>query len=421
MSSIKFYTIFIFTFVWGIIASTVLLSQNREIEEQKAKIVQIEKDIKFLDTQIVQTQKQHKNSLDELILVRKKISNRKELISQLDKQISLQEQEIQKKNREINALEDRLDTLSHYYKHLIINSYKNRDTRVWFMYILASNSIEQGYRRWNYLRNYSQNINNQAEKIEELKNELLLKRAETSRLLNSTILEKGERKKEYDLLQQEERLANSVVSSLAGKKREYEKQLSQKKKESQRLNKEVERLIQQAIKEEQERLERERRAREEAKKRGDTSKPKVTLSQQESEKLTGSFSANKGKLPWPVNGVVIEKFGENNHPTLKGVKLPFNNGINISTQKNAQVRAVFDGLVKQIIAIPGYNQCVLVQHGTYFTFYTKLEEVNVDVGERVELGTVIGSLVADKNTSVLHFELWNGTTKQNPQLWLKKR
>lgn len=136
-------------------------------------------------------------------------------------------------------------------------------------------------------------------------------------------------------------------------------------------------------------------------------------------KLSSDFQSNKGKLPWPVKGVVIEKFGQHNHPLFKGVKLPFNNGVNISTDLNSKVSAVFDGTVKQVIAIPGYNQCVLIQHGKYFTFYCKLSNVFVKVGDNVKTGQELGILSANQNTSTLHFELWNGTTKQNPELWLR--
>ena len=125
-------------------------------------------------------------------------------------------------------------------------------------------------------------------------------------------------------------------------------------------------------------------------------------------------------MPWPVKGVVIESFGEHFHPTLKNVKLPFNNGINISAKQNAPVNAIFKGVVKQIVAIPGYNQCILIEHGGFFTFYCKLDKVNVKPGDNVDSDTIIGTLTSVQNTSVLHFELWEGSNKQNPQHWLIK-
>ena len=138
-------------------------------------------------------------------------------------------------------------------------------------------------------------------------------------------------------------------------------------------------------------------------------------------KLSGEFASNKGRLPWPVDGgVVVEKFGQHNHPVFKNIKMPYNNGVNISAPAGSRVKAVFDGVVKQILVIPGYNQCVLVQHGSYFTFYCKLKEVSVKAGQNVRTGGVIGVADVEDGNSLLHFELWKGTEKQNPELWLRK-
>ncbi|MEZ7954500.1 MAG: M23 family metallopeptidase [Bacteroidales bacterium] len=139
-------------------------------------------------------------------------------------------------------------------------------------------------------------------------------------------------------------------------------------------------------------------------------------------KLSDNFELNKGKLPWPVKrGAVVEEFGQHNHPVFKNVKLPFNNGVNIATDKGAEVYCVFDGVVKQVLVMPGYNQCVLVQHGSFYTFYCKLDRVTVKAGEKLKTGQGIGLLAAaDENGSVIHFQLWHGTNKQNPELWISR-
>ena len=69
--------------------------------------------------------------------------------------------------------------------------------------------------------------------------------------------------------------------------------------------------------------------------------------------------------------------------------------------------------------IPGYNQCVLVQHGGYFTFYCKLASVNVKAGQKVKTGEVLGRVDTIAGETQLHFELWEGKTPRNPELWLK--
>lgn len=400
-----------------------LHSQTKEIENQKEKIKQIEADISYLDNQILATQKKKKNTLDELVLIQRKVANRKKLLAELDAQIKGQTTEIAQIQKNISALEKRLDTLEHYYRNMVYNAYKHRDTRLWFMYILASENFDQGYRRWSYLKNYSKTINSQAEKIRELKEERSAELDRLEKVKADNILRQKARKKEYDKFAAEERQQRAFAKSLDKKQSQYRSQLAKKRQEASRLAKEVERMIAAEIKRQQE-LARMAQKREQNSNQPQQQKDigRVEFEEYASNtKLSGSFSLNKGKLPFPVaQGVVVEQFGIHPHPTLKNVKLPFNNGINISTKPASGVKAVFDGVVKQVIAIPGYNQCVLVQHGQYFTFYCKLAKVTVKVGDKVSTGETLGNLESGGSTATLHFELWNGTTKQNPELWLKK-
>lgn len=405
-------------------AGAPLHAQTREIESGKEKIRRLEADISYLDKQIQSTQKQKKNTLDELVLIQTKIASRKKLLSQLDAQIKEQTREIGQLQREISLLGRRLDTLEHHYRHMVRNAYKNRDTKVWFMYILASESMDQGYRRWSYLKNYSKEINSQAGKIRELRSEHAAQLERLEVMKKENLAQQSARTKEYNKLSQEEKQGKAYARSLDKKQSQYRKQLAGKRSEAARLAKEVERMIAAEIKRQQE-LERLAQKAEKEKKANPQKQTDIGRKEFEeysaNTKLSGSFSLNKGKLPFPVaQGVVVEKFGVHPHPTLKNVMLPFNNGINISTRPGSGVRVVFDGVVKQVIAIPGYNQCVLVQHGQYFTFYCKLAKVDVKVGDKLSTGDAIGSLESAGSTATLHFELWNGTNKQNPELWLKK-
>lgn len=416
-------------------AAGTAYAQTREIEEQKKKVEKLEKDISFLDSQIESVKKQKSSTLEELVLIRNKIEGRKSLIAELDRQIIRHNNAIAASQRQIKVLEQRLDTLEMHYRNMIYNAYKHRDSRLWFMYILASDNMEQGYRRWSYLKNYSKAINGQAEKIRGLKEELNARIKEVEKLRTSTLAAQASRTKEYKSLTAEEKQSQAFAKSLDSKQSQYRKELAKKRQEADRLARQVERMIAQEIEKERARKAEEQRAADSMKAAVPAQQQQQAFSQQqasqphnsqvlasaETVQLSGSFALNKGKLPFPVaSGVIVEKFGEHPHPTLKNVKLPFNNGINISTKPGSNVKAVFDGVVKQVIAIPGYNQCILVQHGKYFTFYCKLSTVVVKVGDKVSTGTLIGALDPMGSTATLHFELWNGTTKQNPELWLKK-
>lgn len=411
----------IFLFILLLIGcNSVVFAQTEEIEQHKDRIEKLQQDIEFLDSQIKATRAKESKTLEELVLVREKISGRKKLLNELDLEIKAQTKSINLKQRQIITLERSLDTLEQHYIHLVQSAYKNRDSKVWFMYIIASGSIEQAYRRWAYLKNFSKLIGDQADKIRDTKELITSQRQEILKLKANNVNTKNIQQREYNQLTKEEQQAQQYAKSLSTKQQAYKKQLASKQSQAKALAREVEKMIKEAIRKEELLKQQANKRIAQQKAQNKTTIAKNAIAEH-NIKLTGGFAANKGKLPFPVSkGVIIEKFGEHYHPTLKNVKLPFNNGINISAPKESKVMVVFDGDVKQVIAIPGYNQCVLVQHGNYFTFYCKLGSVAVKAGDKVKTGDVLGTLQVDNNTSVLHFELWNGTTKQNPELWLRK-
>jgi murein DD-endopeptidase MepM/ murein hydrolase activator NlpD len=101
-----------------------------------------------------------------------------------------------------------------------------------------------------------------------------------------------------------------------------------------------------------------------------------------------------------------------------------NNGIDISTDANSQVLCVFEGVVSRVFTVPGMNNCVMVQHGDYYTLYCKLSNVNVKVNDKVSTGQTLGTVFTTE-TTLLHFEIWKSKAKGNaektdPELWLQK-
>lgn len=377
----------------GVVSSA---QDTREYEKKKARL---EADIAMLDRQLSENASKSRSELSRLTLVRAKISGRKDMIRASDRQIRKYSDNIYLTQKQINRLDARLDTLSDYYGKLIRNAYKNRDGRVWYMYILASDDLGQAFRRYSYFKNLSAQTKVQADKIRATREELE-DRKDTLRRLKAEAEEvRDAREKELESLRQEEEAAEVIIAQLRKNKSKYEKELAAKKKQVQALEKEIKRIIDEAM------------AAEKAK--GGKAAIDYTLA--------AEFSKNKGKLPWPVEGVVVDRFGQHYHPVFTHVKLPFNNGVTIATAQGAEVRAVFDGVVKQIVVMPGYNQCVLVQHGNYFTFYCKLKSTSVKSGDKVRTGQKIGTVDTISGETQLHFQVWQGSKPQNPQTWLRPR
>jgi len=136
--------------------------------------------------------------------------------------------------------------------------------------------------------------------------------------------------------------------------------------------------------------------------------------------ISTDFGKNQGRLPWPTQkGMVTGKYGEHEHPDYKSVKIR-NDGIYISTQNGEYVRAVFKGVVSKVFSIPGENFTVIIKHGNYYTLYHNLVDVTVKAGQHVETKEVIGKVFTDADTkeTTLYFQLWKETERNDPELWL---
>ena len=372
-------------------------ASGQDVSKQNERKRQIEEEISFINNQLKSIAGKQKATTEQLSLIRKRAQSRQALINDLDRRIAVINDEMTAKQREINRLQKELDTLEIYYNKLSYNTYKNRDTRVWYMYLLASESIGQGYRRFSYLRNLSDEVGKQAAKMREKQAELQAEREKLAAIKEEARSTKAEREEEYRKLLDEQKQSQADMKRLAKSEKQYRNDLAAKKKEVDRLNKEIQRILRATVTEQKK----------------DNTKVDTALS--------GQFAQNRGKLPWPVRqGVITERFGVHNHPVYKNLKLPDNPGVTFSTTKGADVFAVFGGVVSRVFVMPGYNQCVLVQHGEYFTLYCKLSKVSVKAGQKVATGDKLGTLDIDGNASSLHFQLWKGTDKQDPERWLRK-
>lgn len=360
-------------------------SQKRNL---KAKL---EKEIAQIEQLIKENAGKNRNAMNELSLIRAKVSAREALLKESDAEIRQLGDSIKVKQDRADALQASLDTMSFYYDKLVRNAYRNRDARVWYMYILSSRNLAQASRRFGYLRSLSTQMNSQARKIQEMKAALDSELVILSDMRIRSEELRAKRQKDVAAMRAEQNQAEKLVAQLGKEKSKYQKQLKSKKQQIEALNREIQRLISGSAK----------------------------VSSQVDVKLASEFESNKGKLPWPCDGTVVEGFGRHNHPVYSSIVMPFNNGVNIGVAKGTKAKAVFNGEVKKIIVMPGYNKCVLVQHGSYFTFYCKLASVNVKAGDKVKTGDVIGTVDTIDGQTQLHFQLWKDSAPQDPEKWLR--
>lgn len=124
--------------------------------------------------------------------------------------------------------------------------------------------------------------------------------------------------------------------------------------------------------------------------------------------LSGSFVANRGKLPMPISGpyIITSRYGQYAVEGLRNVKLD-NKGIDIQGKPGAQARAIFDGKVAAVFQLNGLFN-VLIRHGNYISVYCNLSSASVKSGDTVSTKQAIGQIFsdgADNGRTVLHFQL----------------
>jgi septal ring factor EnvC (AmiA/AmiB activator) len=127
----------------------------------------------------------------------------------------------------------------------------------------------------------------------------------------------------------------------------------------------------------------------------------------------------RGKLPWPVTGSVVEKFGRIRHPELDTYVI--SNGVKVRPGAGAAVRAVDGGEALFAGPFMNYGLMALVSHpGGAHTIYAHLGELNAARGQKLAAGDVVGTPGRDEQgRPVVYFELRIEGQPVDPEQWLR--
>ena len=392
--------------------------QNKDILKQQQ--IALENEINYTTSLLNKTKENKKSSLVYIDYLDKKISSQERLLQLLNieqnllkKQIFKLENKILENEKSINDAEKEIIELKKEYAEIIYSLQKNKNERNDLMFIISSETFNQAYKRILFLREYSRARKTQALQITKNQDSLAINK---QRLFSQKELIKSKKEQNLKLISNKKKSLNKVliskdekktaVSKLQKSEQIFLKKIKDQQKKSRQLEQKIKKIIEEEI----------RLAREKIKRDKDN---KISLTP-EAQLLSDKFSANKGKLPWPLEqGLIIQKFGKQKHKVFGNIET-FNNGINIATNKNAIIRSVFDGKISRIFFIKGEGKAVLINHGEFFTVYSGLEEVKVKLGDNILAKEEIGKVLTRENDdrTELHFEIWQGYDKQDPSAWL---
>ena len=130
------------------------------------------------------------------------------------------------------------------------------------------------------------------------------------------------------------------------------------------------------------------------------------------------FQRVKGKLPWPVKGSLLAKYGQ----LRAGGPLKWQ-GVVIAADRGAQVRAPYYGRVVYADWLPGLGLLIVLDHGGgYMSLYGHNEQVYRRVGDRVAPGDLLAAVgeAAGLGRPGLYLEIRKGKQTLDPQDWLGK-
>ena len=375
---------------------------SQSINDLRTKRENTIKEIEYTTRLLNDVEKNRKTSLSQLQLLNNKINQRNELISTISTEIHIYDECILNNEMVIKMLQSDLKKIKDEYAEMIRSAYRNKNAADQLLFLLSADDFNQAYRRYLYLKKYTEYRQNQAEIMQSIESVLKQKAIDLKQqnqikqdLVIQTTAEK-------EKLLEEKGQQNTQLQNLQTQKSTLQQKLTQQQKEEQQLENEIQRIID-----------------EEAKKKGGNNNSKFALTPE--QKLIGSnFEQNKKRLPWPVErGVITEHFGIHQHPVLTNVQIR-NNGINIATEAGSKVRAVFNGEVSRVFGITGGNTAVIIRHGKYLTVYSNLSEVNVNKGDKVTTKQEIGTVYTDveEQKSILKFQIWLENQKLDPEEWI---
>ena len=406
-SKLKYFYFILFIFL--AIGSSNANAQSQRQQELEEKRRELQQEIREITKLLFAGKKEKKSVVSAVEDLNYKISVRKNLIRITNQQANLLTREINANQYEISNRRVKLKALKEAYADMIVKSYKNRARDNKLMFLLSSSSFQQAYRRLQYIKQYADYQRQQAEiikvetkQLQLLNQDLLVQKKDKQKLV-------GENKAAKLILDKELKDQQAFIESIQKNLAKFSAQIKDKQKASEKLDKEIRKLIREAIAASN-------------KKAGKSVKSRTFSMTPEQKVLAANFTANKGKLPWPVaSGVVKMRFGTNPSPIDPSIKIK-SNGVRIATNKGEPVRAVFDGVVQGIMTPKNGNNTIMIRHGNYITVYKNLSKFYVSKGDKVTTKQILGEVITNKASgeSILSFGIYKDSAIQNPSIWVYK-
>ena len=371
---------------------------QKEIDSRFSQVQLLKQEIKDLEEDIISKTKNEINISELLLDYEHKISLSERLINSMNRDEKIIQRQIDKSYIEISNKEDEISTIQSKLKNNMVYAYKNG--KITFLEsILNADILYDITYKTKYLKTINTFQHQNKKKIKQTITDLKIDNQRLQNKLRKKRKLKEDKKEEIQKLQNDIVKKNILLNKINIDKKNNESKLANKQKSLEEIETIINKLY--SDKKSQEKREREL----------------AEIRKLQQMTVNGNFKSMKGKLPWPIDGKIVAKFGNKKNEKLQTVTE--NIGIDIKASNSTKVKAVLDGVVSTITYIRGHGNIVILDHGDGFnTVYSNIENILINENDYIKAGQNLANV---NNNMILHFEIWGNQKKMNPEKWLVKK
>jgi septal ring factor EnvC (AmiA/AmiB activator) len=357
------------------------------IKSRSAELEKIKQQLEQKRSNLQELEKQEQNQLEMLNALEEELNLNNQLLAKINRQLADYKRQLDRLQAKARANNDELAIRQRLMENRLVWMYKRTATSQTFS-VLGAEDILQGVRRAYYyslLNRYDKNL---LARIKKLSGEIAGNQAVITR--QQALVQELQANKQNQL----------EIAKIQQKK--WKALLAQVRKQKESQKKSIRDLLE-----------------------TQTKIGGIIDDLNERRKAAGpeesaDFEKLKGKLVWPVDGKILQPFGKVVDSRYSTSVL--NAGIDIAAPKGTGILSAAAGEIVHISWLRGYGSFIIIDHGGgYYTLYAHLDEIDVEIGQKVSPGERIGSVGESGSLSGprLHFELRKGKEQLDPELWLR--
>jgi septal ring factor EnvC (AmiA/AmiB activator) len=383
-------TLFLTIFSLSFISYNGLLSQSQpDISDYQQRLSKLTREIENLQSRIRRLERKKSTTLSELdrIAFQKNLTKKEISVSSI--RMDQANHELAAIQKTISAMETKLEEERQSIEKILITLYKFGRFNTFQLMLQAEDlgSLLSESKKLGLLARYQEKVITDyittLAQLQSARSALELKKEEITQLISNAQKKRRE-------LEIQERKYHSLVREIERNRKTHLKTLEELNERAEQLQILIKKLL----------------------------KKEISLP----IKLVPLYE-RKGKLPWPIEGKLITRFGLQKHPRFN--TLTINNGIEIAPKKDhLVVKSIHPGKVVYTDYFQGYGNLIIIDHGmNYYSLYGHCSDFLIKKGEFVEAGqpvALIGDISSLKGLS-LYFEIRFKTKPLNPLHWLRRR